>query len=258
MKNNQIRLAVSGINGRMGQNILRVLNKEKTNNILLNGVTESETSLKNVNKILYKSNFLDIKSNIIDIIDRFDILIDFTNPQTTLKNINICEKYNKKIVIGTTGFTQKQKLIIRKISKNIAVILSSNFSQGINILSKIIENIITILCKNKQINNLDIDIIEKHHKKKIDLPSGTALSLQNTIIQTYKKFNILKKITCHSIRAADLYGEHNILFSFIGEQIELIHKASNRIPFAKGAIKAAIWLNNKKSGIYNMNDVLEI
>ncbi|QJC33964.1 4-hydroxy-tetrahydrodipicolinate reductase [Enterobacteriaceae endosymbiont of Donacia cinerea] len=258
MKKNQIRLAIAGINGRMGKNIFKILNTEKINNILLNGVTESKISLKKINKILYKSNFLDIKSNIIDIIDKFDVLIDFTNPKTTLKNINICEKYKKKIVIGTTGFTQEQKLIIRKISKNIAIILSSNFSQGINILLKIIENIINILCKNKKINNLDIDIIEKHHKKKIDLPSGTALSLKNTIIKAYKKFNILKKITCHSIRAADLYGEHSVLFSFIGEQIELIHKASNRMPFAKGAIQAAIWINNKKSGIYNMHDVLEI
>ncbi|QJC37188.1 4-hydroxy-tetrahydrodipicolinate reductase [Enterobacteriaceae endosymbiont of Donacia thalassina] len=258
MKKNQIRLAITGINGRMGKNILKVLNTETINNILLNGVIESKSSLKKKDKILYKSNILNIKSNLIDIIEQFDILIDFTNPKTTLENINICNQYKKKIVIGTTGFTTQQKLIIKKISKNIAVILSSNFSQGINILLKIIENMIKILCQNKQINNVDIDIIEKHHKKKIDFPSGTALSLKEIILQTYKKFNMIKKVTCHSIRAADLYGEHSILFSFIGEQIELIHKASNRIPFAKGAIEAAIWINNKKTGIYNMNDVLGI
>ncbi|QJC35553.1 4-hydroxy-tetrahydrodipicolinate reductase [Enterobacteriaceae endosymbiont of Donacia sparganii] len=258
MKNNQIRLAITGINGRMGKNILKILNKKKTNNILLNGVIEHKDSLKKNNKILYKSNFLDIKSNIIDIIDKFDILIDFTNPCSTIKYINICKKYKKKIIIGTTGFTEQQKLIIKEMSKNIAIILSSNFSLGINILLKILENITEILCKNQQINNLDVDIIEKHHKNKVDSPSGTALSLRNTILQTYKKYNFIKKIKCHSIRAADIYGEHNILFSFIGEQLELIHKASNRIPFAIGAIKAAIWINNKKKGIYNMHDVLGI
>ncbi|QJC38413.1 4-hydroxy-tetrahydrodipicolinate reductase [Enterobacteriaceae endosymbiont of Donacia fulgens] len=258
MKDNKIHLAIAGINGRMGKNILKVLNTNKINNILLNGVTEHKLSLKNKNKILYKSNFLNIESNLINIKDQFDILIDFTNPKTTLENVNFCKKYKKKIVIGTTGFTEQQKLIIKKISKDIAIVLSSNFSQGINFLLKIIENFTKILCKNKEINYLDIDIIEKHHKKKKDFPSGTALSLKDIITYTYKKFNITKKVKCHSIRAADLYGEHNILFSFIGEQIELIHKASNRIPFAKGAINAAIWLNNKKTGIYNMHDVLGI
>ncbi|QJC37600.1 4-hydroxy-tetrahydrodipicolinate reductase [Enterobacteriaceae endosymbiont of Donacia bicoloricornis] len=258
MQNNKIRLAIAGINGRMGQNILKILNTNKVNNILLNGVTEHKLSIKNKNKILYKSNFLKIKPNLIDIKDKFEILIDFTNPLTTLENINFCKKYKKKIVIGTTGFTEKQKLIINKISKNIAIVLSSNFSQGINYLLKIIENFTKILCKNKEINNLDIDIIEKHHKKKKDLPSGTALSLKDTITNICEKINIFKKITCHSIRAADLYGEHNILFSFIGEQIELTHKASNRISFAKGAINAAIWLHNKEIGIYNMHDVLGI
>ncbi|QJC38002.1 4-hydroxy-tetrahydrodipicolinate reductase [Enterobacteriaceae endosymbiont of Donacia marginata] len=258
MKNNKINLAIAGVNGRMGKSILKILNTSKINNLTLNGVTEHKLSLKKENKILYKSNFLNIKSNLIDIKNQFDILIDFTNPKTTLENINFCKKYKKKIVIGTTGFTEQQKLIIKKISKDIAVILSSNFSQGINFLLKIIENFTKILCKNKEINNLDIDIIEKHHKNKKDSPSGTALSLKDMIIYNYKKFNIVKKVTCHSIRAADLYGEHNILFSFIGEQIELIHKASNRIPFAKGAINAAIWLSNKKTGIYNMHDVLGI
>ncbi|QJC32751.1 4-hydroxy-tetrahydrodipicolinate reductase [Enterobacteriaceae endosymbiont of Donacia semicuprea] len=258
MKNNQIRLAIAGINGRMGKNILTVLNTENENNILLNCILEKKKKiLNNLDKILYKSHLLKINYNIIDVIDKFDVLIDFTNPFSTMENINICKKYNKKIVIGTTGFTKEQKIIITKISKKIAVILSSNFSQGINILFKIIENITKIFCKNKQ-KNLDIDIIEKHHKNKIDFPSGTALSIGDIILKIFKKNNIVKKINFHSIRAADLYGEHNILFSFIGEQIELTHKVSNRISFAKGAIQAAIWISNKNKGIYSMHDVLGI
>ncbi|QJC31939.1 4-hydroxy-tetrahydrodipicolinate reductase [Enterobacteriaceae endosymbiont of Donacia versicolorea] len=257
MKNNQIRLAISGINGRMGQSILKVLNNEEQNNILLSCLLEKKTKLNLLNKILYKSNFIKIDYNIMNIINKFDVLIDFTNPYSTIKNINICKKYNKKIVIGTTGFNNEQKIIIKEISKKIAVVLSSNFSQGINILFKIIENITEIFCKNKQ-KDLDIDIIEKHHKNKVDLPSGTALSIKDIILHVLKKNNVIKKINFHSIRAADLYGEHNILFSFIGEQIELTHKASNRISFAKGAIQAAIWISNKQKGIYNMQDILEI
>ncbi|QJC34376.1 4-hydroxy-tetrahydrodipicolinate reductase [Enterobacteriaceae endosymbiont of Donacia crassipes] len=258
MNKNQIRLAIAGINGRMGQSILKLLNTQTIKNILLNGVIETKSSLKEKKKILYKSNFLNIKSNLIDIINYFDILIDFTNPKSTIEHLHICKSYNKKIVIGTTGFSIQQKLIIKKISKNIAIILSSNFSLGINILLKILENITKIFCKNKLENKIDIDIIEKHHKNKIDAPSGTALSLKNNIIKTYKKYNFKKKIKCHSIRAADLYGEHNVLFSFIGEQIELIHRASNRKSFAEGAIKAAIWLYTKKTGMYNMSNVLKI
>ncbi|QJC34777.1 4-hydroxy-tetrahydrodipicolinate reductase [Enterobacteriaceae endosymbiont of Donacia piscatrix] len=258
MNKNQIRLAVAGINGRMGKNILKILNTQIRKNVLLNGAIETKSSLKKRNKIFYKSNFLKIKSNLIDIIDYFDILIDFTNPKSTIEHLHICKSYNKKIVIGTTGFSIQQKLIIEKISKNIAIILSSNFSLGINILLKILENITEIFCKNKLENKIDIDIIEKHHKNKIDTPSGTALSLKNVIIQIYKKYNFMKEVKCHSIRAADLYGEHNVLFSFFGEQIELIHKVSNRHSFAEGSIKAAIWLYTKKTGIYTMNHVLEI
>ncbi|QJC35962.1 4-hydroxy-tetrahydrodipicolinate reductase [Enterobacteriaceae endosymbiont of Donacia cincticornis] len=258
MNKDQIRLAIAGINGRMGKSILQLLNIKVKKNILLTGAIETKLSLIKRKKIFYKSKFLNIKSNLIDIINYFDILIDFTNPKSTIKHLNICKLYNKKIVIGTTGFNTEQKLTIKKISKNIAIILASNFSLGINILLKILENITKIICKNKLQNKTDIDIIEKHHKNKIDSPSGTALSLKETIMKIYKKYNFMKDIKCHSIRAADLYGEHNVLFSFIGEQIELIHKASNRRSFAEGAIKAAIWLYTKKTGMYTMNDVLEI
>ncbi|QJC33557.1 4-hydroxy-tetrahydrodipicolinate reductase [Enterobacteriaceae endosymbiont of Donacia provostii] len=258
MNKNYIRLAIAGINGRMGKSILEILNNKVTKNISLNGVIEKLSNLKKKKTIIYKSNTLNIKSNLIDIINDFDVLIDFTNPESTMKNLNICKIYNKKIIIGTTGFNKKQKSIIKETSKNISIILSSNFSLGINILLQILEKITKIICKNNLKNSMDIDIIEKHHKNKIDSPSGTALSLKNIIIRTYKKFNILKNIKCHSIRASDLYGEHSILFSFIGEQIELIHNVSNRKPFAEGSIKAAIWIYKKPAGMYNMKHVLKI
>ncbi|WP_246213260.1 4-hydroxy-tetrahydrodipicolinate reductase [Enterobacteriaceae endosymbiont of Donacia tomentosa] len=256
MKKNKIRLAISGIYGRMGQEILKIINQEN-NNISLNGILEKKNLINNKSKVLYKSNYLQVQSDLLSIINDFDILIDFTNPDTTINYLNICKKYNKKMVIGTTGFTEKEKIIIKEASKKIAIVFTSNFSQGINILFKILKNITEIFCINQQ-ENLDIDIIEKHHKKKIDSPSGTALFIKDIIDQSCKKYNFLQKIFFHSIRAGDIPGEHKIIFSLMGEQIELTHKALNRIPFARGAVKAAIWLIKKETGIYNMEHVLNI
>ncbi|QJC29371.1 4-hydroxy-tetrahydrodipicolinate reductase [Enterobacteriaceae endosymbiont of Plateumaris pusilla] len=255
--NNKIRLAISGINGRMGKTLLKIINQDKYN-FTLNAVLESKKSLNINTNIKYISKNilynLNIKDNIMDIINDFDTLIDFTNPKATLKYVNICNQYNKNIVIGTTGFSEKEKIEIKKLSNKIGIVMSSNFSTGINILFKILKYMSKIF--NKQNNTLNIDIIEKHHKNKIDCPSGTAISMKN-IIQKFFNHKNSQKVNCHSIRAGDIYGEHQIIFSSIGEQIELIHKASNRIPFATGAIQAAIWISHfKKKGIYDMCDVL--
>ncbi|QJC28479.1 4-hydroxy-tetrahydrodipicolinate reductase [Enterobacteriaceae endosymbiont of Plateumaris consimilis] len=257
---NKVRLAISGINGRMGKNLLTIINQNQYN-CVLNGILESKKSLVINDNIQYTFNKnilynLYIQDNIINIIDDFDTLIDFTNPKSTLNYINICSQYNKNIVIGTTGFTEKEKIQIKKMSNKIGIVMSSNFSIGINIIFTILKNISKIF--NKQKNIIDIDIIEKHHKNKIDCPSGTALSIKN-IISNYFNHKIFNKVNCHSIRAGDIYGEHQIILSSIGEQIELIHKASNRLTFAEGALKAAVWISNiQKKGIYDMCDVLEL
>ncbi|QJC28031.1 4-hydroxy-tetrahydrodipicolinate reductase [Enterobacteriaceae endosymbiont of Plateumaris braccata] len=258
---NKFRLAISGINGRMGKNLLMIINQNKYNCILLNGVLESKKSLviNNNIKYIFKKNILYnlyIQDNIMNIINDFDTLIDFTNPKTTLNYVNICNQYNKNIVIGTTGFSEEEKIQIKKMSNNIGIVMSSNFSIGVNIIFTILKKISKIF--NKQKNIIDIDIIEKHHKNKIDCPSGTALSIKNIILNFFNK-KIFNKINCHSIRAGDIYGEHQIILSSIGEQIELIHKASNRLTFAEGALQAAIWISNtKQKGIYDMCDVLGI
>ncbi|QJC28928.1 4-hydroxy-tetrahydrodipicolinate reductase [Enterobacteriaceae endosymbiont of Plateumaris rustica] len=254
---NKIRLAISGINGRMGKNLLKIINQNQYN-CTLNGALESKkSSIINTSICISKNNKLYnlyIKDNILDIIDDFDTLIDFTNPRSTLKYVNICSQYNKNIVIGTTGFSEKEKIQIKMLSNKIGIVMSSNFSIGINIIFTILKNISKIF--NKQKKNIDIDIIEKHHKNKIDIPSGTALSMKNIILKFFEN-NIFQKINCHSIRAGDIYGEHQIILSSIGEQIEFIHKASNRLNFAEGAIQAAIWISNlKQKGIYDMCDVL--
>ncbi|QJC30686.1 4-hydroxy-tetrahydrodipicolinate reductase [Enterobacteriaceae endosymbiont of Macroplea appendiculata] len=252
MKKNKVRLAITGITGKMGTAILNIINQNNLN-IILNGVIDIKNHIKTIK---YGSTQLNIKSNIYDIIHDFDVLVDFTNPEASLQYVQICQKYKKKIVIGTTGFNHDEKKQIVKASNDISILWSANFSQGINIINKLLQNITQILCENFQ-SNVDIDIIEKHHKHKIDSPSGTALFMKNIILTKYHQYHMTKNINCHSIRAGDYSGEHQIIFSFAGEQIEFIHKTVNRIPFAKGVLQAAIWLSHvNKNGIYSMNDVL--
>ncbi|QJC30262.1 4-hydroxy-tetrahydrodipicolinate reductase [Enterobacteriaceae endosymbiont of Neohaemonia nigricornis] len=254
MEKQQIRLAIAGILGRMGQTLLKVLNNNNIPCVLTSVLDKTKYN----NHIKYFNKKIKITSNILDIINDFDVLIDFTNTISTMEYLKICQQYNKKIVIGTTGFNKNEKQHIINASKKISVVWSANFSIGINIINKLLDNISKMICDNNQ-NNVDINIIEKHHKFKIDSPSGTALYMKNILLKNLHTKYYMKDINCYSIRAGDYYGEHQIIFSFLGENIEIIHQASDRTPFAKGALKSAIWLFNiNKNGLYNMDDVLGI
>lgn len=205
---------------------------------------------------------------IVEKIDTFDVLIDFSTPQNTLNNLNICKKYNKNIVIGTTGFNEIEIKKIKKYSNDIGIIISANFSVGINLLFKLIQDTAKILDQT-----YDVEILESHHRNKIDSPSGTALQIGDIIAKNkqwdlekcsiYRKkeiTNIRKnnKIGFAIIRGGDTIGEHQVMFLGNGEKITLSHHANNRNTFSKGAIDAAIWIKNKKSGLFNMNHVLNI
>lgn len=261
-----IKFAVSGAYGRMGKNIIQ--NIQKTKNIALTLAIVKKIK----NDILIKKNkSIKIVENIKDIKNEkniFDVLIDFSNPKTTLKNLEFCKIHNKKIIIGTTGFNKQEIQIIKHYSQYIGIVFSSNFSIGINVIFKLLEKITNILD-----SSYNIEIIEAHHKNKLDSPSGTALKL-GEIISKKKGWNINtsniyrkntntdirenNKIGFSIIRGGDIIGEHTVMFAGIGERIEITHKASNRNAFSKGAIKAASWIYHKKSGLYNMIDVLNI
>lgn len=204
---------------------------------------------------------LDIKKN------DFDVLIDFTHPIATLEYLKYCNIFKKKIIIGTTGFSDSEIQTINLYSKNIALLISSNFSIGINLLCQLVEQTTRILGDNS-----DIDIIDFHHRNKIDIPSGTALTIGESISKVMKwdlnknslyyqkgltKIRELKKIGFSSIRSGNIIGKHSVIFTNSEEEINITHTAFNRKSFAKGAIQSALWIILKEKGLFNMKDFLK-
>lgn len=269
MTNKIINIALSGALGRMGKKLIKEIKKNKNTKLILAITHKKNIQHNNISqKKFYNINFCE---NINTIKNKkelnFNVLIDFSTPENTIKNLNFCIKNNKNIIIGTTGFNNDQMKYIKLSAKKIAIIFSPNFSIGINIMYKIIKYISTMIDKNT-----DIEIIEKHHRNKIDAPSGTALQLgkkiansmkwnfnENTIFTRHGNIGKRKKnkIGFSTIRGGDIIGEHTVLFASEGENFSVTHKATNRSTFAKGAVKAAIWISKKKYGFFKMSDLFK-
>jgi 4-hydroxy-tetrahydrodipicolinate reductase len=207
-----------------------------------------------------------LNSDLIDVADDFDVLIDFTNPQLTLQNMAKCAYLSKPMVIGTTGFNDKQKAQLKNYAENIAVVFAPNMSVGVNLLLDILYRAASVLQ-----HDYDVEIIETHHRHKMDAPSGTAIRLGEVVAEAkgidLKSCAVYgrKGITGHrtdseigfgTVRAGDVVGDHTVLFAGAGERIEITHKASSRMAFAKGAVRASHWLQGKKNGLYDMQNVL--
>ena len=200
--------------------------------------------------------------------DKFDVLIDFTRPEGTLEHLAFCVANQKKIVIGTTGFDESGKAAIAAAAEKISVVFASNFSVGVNLVFKLLEKAAKVMG-----DYCDIEIIEAHHRHKVDAPSGTALSMGEHIaktlgrdLKTHGVFcregitgeRIRDEIGFSTIRAADVVGEHSVWFADIGERVEIAHKASSRMTFANGAVRAAKWLEGRPQGLFDMTDVLDL
>ncbi|VFP88015.1 4-hydroxy-tetrahydrodipicolinate reductase [Buchnera aphidicola (Cinara piceae)] len=272
MRKKIINIAISGALGRMGKILIKEIKKKKfiklTHLLIQNNEKNSIQNQDKNNKLYEKKIFTtlkDLKKEKQKL--EFDILIDFSTPIATLKMIEYCVKNQKKIIIGTTGFNTIQMNIIKKASKKIPILYSPNFSIGVNIIHKVIKYISLILGDNS-----DIEIIESHHRNKIDAPSGTALQLgkiisksmnwnfdKSAIFSRYGNIGIRKKneIGFSVIREGNTIGTHRVLFSNKYEKISITHKATHRSIFAKGAIQAAIWIHDKKKGLYKMSNLLK-
>jgi len=200
------------------------------------------------------------------VMDDFDLMIDFTGTEATIMHLDLCSRYGKKMVIGTTGFSNEEKQHIKEISEKIAIVFAPNMSIGVNVLFKLIEQATTVLGDSS-----DIEIIEAHHRHKVDAPSGTALHMGEVAaevlgrnlsdVAVYGREGLVgerqdKTIGFETIRAGDIIGEHTIMFASSGERIEITHRSSSRMNYAAGAIRAALWLQDKKNGLYSMQDVL--
>tara|TARA_B110000914_G_scaffold195507_1_gene184218 strand:- start:86 stop:859 length:774 start_codon:yes stop_codon:yes gene_type:complete len=253
----KINLAITGCLGRMGQQLIK--SSRSNNNFKLVALTENKYYNKKIAGI--KLDFNTDRSFI-----KTDIIIDFTVPKCTLDILKIASKLKKSVVIGTTGFTQKEEDLIKKYSKKIPILKAGNMSLGVNLLMYLTE------VASKSLNNDYLSkILEIHHKHKKDYPSGTALMLGKGIANGKRKnFNNLigkkflnknsfpygKKINFNSIRKGEIIGEHEVTFSTGKEIIKLNHEAFDRALYSDGALTAAKWLINKKPGLYSMRDLL--
>ena len=243
--------------GRMGQQLIKSSKADK--NIKLTTLTENRLIKKKISGI--KVNLNDDKA-----FRNVDLIIDFTVPECTFEVLKIASKLKKRLVIGTTGFTQKEENLIKKFSKKIPILKAGNMSLGVNLLMYLTE----ITSKSLNDNYLS-KIFEVHHKHKKDYPSGTALmlgkgiangkgkNLYNLIGKKFlnkKSFPYGKKINFNSIRKGEIIGEHEVKFSSGKEIITLNHEAFDRALYSDGALTAGKWLMNKKPGLYSMRDLL--
>jgi len=253
----KINLAITGCMGRMGQQLIK--SSKSNNNFRLVTLTENRI----INK---KFNGIKPEPNTEIAFEKTDIIIDFTIPKCTIEVLKIASKLKKRVVIGTTGFTQKEDKIIKKYSKKIPILKAGNMSLGVNLLMYLTE----IASKSLDDNYLS-KIFEIHHKHKKDYPSGTALMLGKGIADgknkdllnligkkflNKKNFPYGKKINFNSIRKGEIIGEHEVKFSSGKEIITLNHEAFDRTLYSDGALTAAKWLMKKKPGLYSMRDLL--
>jgi len=263
----KVKVAILGCSGRMGRNLIQAAVEHESVELVGGSVRESSSfanfdlgELAGIGGIGQKTS-----TELNDLLDA-DVFIDFTSIDTTLENIKWCQQHNKALVIGTTGFSDEQVNIIENAGKDIPVILAPNTSVGVNLMFKLLE------ITSKAIGDYtDIEIFEAHHRFKKDAPSGTAVKMGQVIADTlgrdlnkvavYGREGITEErardtIGFATVRAGDIVGEHTAFFADLGERLEITHKASSRMTFALGAMRAAFWLSEADNGYYDMQDVL--
>ena len=269
MQSAQMRLAIAGVGGRMGRALLGAVAEVPGASIC--GALEHVTSpLLHTDAGLLSCNATGIVvTGDLDVaLASADMLIDFTRPEGTLTHLAACRRLGVNMVIGTTGFTPEEKKQIETAAKEIAIVFAPNMSVGVNVMLKLIA-----LATSALHEQYDIEIIETHHKMKVDAPSGTALQLGEVAAQAMgKSLNEIAVFDRHgvtgerksgtigftAIRGGDVIGDHTVMFAGAGERIEISHKSSSRTNYAQGAMRAASFLATKKSGLYDMSDVLGI
>jgi len=263
-----LRIAITGAAGRMGKTLIEAC--QQAEDCSVNAAIERPGSsligadageLAGVGALSVK-----LVDDVNSVVNDFDTLIDFTSIDTTLNNLEICKNNGKQIIIGTTGFDDQQKKIIQQAAEHTAVVFAPNMSVGVNLCLKLLQTAASILN-----DDYDIEVVEAHHRHKVDAPSGTALRMGEVIAETLGRdlkdcavygreghtgARKPETIGFETVRAGDIVGDHTVMFATDGERVEITHKASSRMTFAKGAVRAAKWLQDKDKGLYDMQDVL--
>ncbi len=264
----KIRVAIAGSGGRMGKVLLECV--AQADDLVLHAALEHGTSalLKQDASILGGTSGVQITADAENALQGAHVLIDFTRPEGTLRHLEICRKLGVDMVIGTTGFNAQQKAQLGAAAQDIGIVFAPNMSVGVNLVFKLLETASRVLA-----NGYDIEIIEAHHRHKVDAPSGTALGLGEVVARTlgrdlsqcavYGREGVTGErdpstIGFATVRGGDIVGDHTVLYAGIGERIEITHKASSRATFALGALRAARFLEANKAGLYDMQDVLAL
>jgi 4-hydroxy-tetrahydrodipicolinate reductase len=265
-----VRIAINGAAGRMGRALVEACmqHPDLTLGVAVD-LPESGCIGKDAGMIAGVGECgVNITDSLQQNLQAFDVLIDFTRPEPSLAALEVCRAHGKKMVIGTTGFSEKQRQQIQQAAQSIGIVFAPNMSVGVNLCLKLLELTAKVLG-----DEVDIEIIEAHHRHKVDAPSGTALRMGEVIADTLgrklsehaiygREGNTgerdRKTIGFQTVRAGDIIGDHTVMFADIGERIEISHKASSRMTFAKGAMRAAAWIASQNKGLYDMQDVLSL
>ena len=261
------RIAIAGASGRMGQMLTQAVT-DAVDCQLAGALDVADSVLigNDATGFLGQASGVVIQSDLHVGLKNAQVLIDFTRPEGTMAHIKVCRELGVKMVIGTTGFTDEQKALIQAASQDIAIVMAPNMSVGVNVTLKLLEMAAVALAED-----YDIEIIEAHHRHKVDAPSGTALKMGEVIAQALgrdlKQCAVFdrqghtgarpdKAIGFSTIRGGDIVGDHTVLFAGTGERIEITHKSSSRSTYAEGSLRAARFLAGQQRGLFDMFDVL--
>ena len=266
----ELAIGICGASGRMGRTLIEAVSDADGTRVSAAIEHEGHAALGTDAGVLAGITPLGVpvSDDLAALVGALDTVIEFTLPAATLEHIAMCRASGCRMVIGTTGFSPEQRRSIEDAAKDIPVMLAPNMSVGVNLTFKLLEVAARVLG-----DDVDIEIIEAHHRHKVDAPSGTAVRMGEIIADTLGRD--LSKVAVYgreghtgerdrqsigfeTVRAGDLVGEHTVMFAGVGERIEVTHRASSRMNFALGAIRAARWLSDKPSGLYDMQDVLEL
>jgi len=263
----KIKIAIAGSGGRMGRALLEGV--FQSDDLLLHAALEHGASPllgRDAGELFGAACGVKISADAESALQGADVLIDFTRPEGTLHHLDICRKLGVNIVIGTTGFNAQQKAQLGAAAQDIGIVFAPNMSVGVNLVFKLLETASRVLAQG-----YDIEIIEAHHRHKVDAPSGTALGMGEVVARTlgrdlsmcavYGREGVTGErdpstIGFATVRGGDIVGDHTVLFAGTGERIEITHKASSRATFALGALRAARFLKANPAGMYDMQDVL--
>jgi len=262
-----MKIAIAGASGRMGRMLIETVLNDPA--LTLSGALErngSEALGQDAGAFLGKVTGVTLTDDIDQVCSQSDCLIDFTRPAGTIAHVEAALRHGTKLVIGTTGFDAAQKETLKAAAEKIGIVFAANMSVGVNVTLKLLE-----FAARYFATGYDIEVIEAHHRHKVDAPSGTALAMGEVIAgalgrdlddcAVYGRHGVTGErdpstIGFSAIRGGDIVGDHTVLFAGIGERVEITHKSASRLSYAQGALRAARFLEGRASGLYDMQDVL--